>query len=260
MESRMITVSNGRAQIRVFEAGKGQDLVFFHGAGGLMPDDPFVAKLAEHYRVHAPLLPGYGDSEGAENFRDMLDITLLAGDILDALGVSNPIVVGHSMGGMIAAELAAVAPQAIAKLVLICPAGIWLDEHPIPDLFSLMPHEYPELLFHDVELGTRLITSGLDLENLEFLAEFLITAGRQLGMAGKILFPIPERGLKDRLYRIRAKTVIVWGDEDRLIRPVYAREFSGRIPRAELVSVAAAGHMVTIEQTQKVVDAIALVA
>jgi pimeloyl-ACP methyl ester carboxylesterase len=54
--------------------------------------------------------------------------------------------------------------------------------------------------------------------------------------------------------------VIVWGDEDRLIRPVYAREFSGRIPRAELVSVAAAGHMVTIEQTQKVVDAIALVA
>ena len=55
----MIDVSNGRAQIRVFEAGKGQDLVFFHGAGGLMPDDPFVARLAEHYRVHAPLLPGY---------------------------------------------------------------------------------------------------------------------------------------------------------------------------------------------------------
>jgi len=260
MESRMIDVSNGRAQIRVFEAGKGQDLVFFHGAGGLMPDDPFVARLAEHYRVHAPLLPGYGDSEGAENFRDMLDITLLAGDILDALDVTNPIVVGHSMGGMIAAELAAVAPQAIAKLVLICPAGIWLDEHPIPDLFSLMPHEYPELLFHDVELGTRLITSGLDLENLEFLAQFLITAGRQLGMAGKILFPIPERGLKERLYRIRAKTVIVWGDEDKLIRPVYAREFSGRIPHAELVNVAAAGHMVTIEQTQKVVEAIARVA
>lgn len=260
MESRMIDVSNGRAQIRVFEAGKGQDLVFFHGAGGLMPDDPFVARLAQHYHVHAPLLPGYGDSEGAENFRDMLDITLLAGDILDALAVTNPIVVGHSMGGMIAAELAAVAPQAIAKLVLICPAGIWLDEHPIPDLFSLMPHEYPELLFHDVELGTRLITAGLDLENLEFLAEFLITAGRQLGMAGKILFPIPDRGLKDRLYRIRAKTVIVWGDEDKLIRPVYAREFSGRIPRAELVNVAAAGHMVTIEQTEKVVAAIALVA
>jgi pimeloyl-ACP methyl ester carboxylesterase len=260
MDARMIEVSNGRAQVRVFEAGKGQDLVFFHGAGGLMPDDPFLAKLAEHYRVHAPLLPGYGDSEGAENFRDMLDITLLAGDILDGLDVKNPIVVGHSMGGMIAAELAAIAPQAIDKLVLICPAGIWLDEHPIPDLFSLLPHEYPELLFHDVELGTRLITSGVDLDNLEFLADFLIMAGRQLGMAGKILFPIPDRGLKERLYRIRAKTVVVWGDDDKLIRPIYAKEFTRRIPKAELIEVPAAGHMVTIEQPQKVVEAIARLA
>jgi pimeloyl-ACP methyl ester carboxylesterase len=122
-----------------------------------------------------------------------------------------------------------------------------------------MPHEYPELLFHDVELGTRLITSGVDLENLEFLADFLITAGRQLGMAGKILFPIPDRGLKERLYRIRAKTILVWGDDDKLIRPIYADEFRKRIPKADLIQVPEAGHMVTIEKPDAVLDAIARV-
>jgi pimeloyl-ACP methyl ester carboxylesterase len=75
-------------------------------------------------------------------------------------------------------------------------------------------------------------------------------------MAGKILFPVPERGLSERLYRIKAKTLIVWGDSDKLISPVYAQPFKKGIKGAELVSIPEAGHMVILEKTDQVVSAI----
>src|SRR5271156_1084286 len=125
----------GRRKIRVLEAGDGPPLVFLHGAGGLAEDSPFLPALADRWRVFAPLLPGYGDSEGAESLRDMLTVTLHSFDVLDALALDRPILVGHSMGGMIAAEMAAIAPRQVERLGLIAPAGLWLDEAPVPDLF-----------------------------------------------------------------------------------------------------------------------------
>ncbi|MBV9694420.1 MAG: alpha/beta fold hydrolase, partial [Alphaproteobacteria bacterium] len=177
-------------------------------------------------------------------------------DVVDALGVKDPILVGHSMGGMIAAEMAALAPKDFSRLVLIAPAGLWLDAHPIPDLFSLVPYEYPPLLFHDAEAGAALMTKGVNFDDLEWLKSFLVTNARQLGMAGKLLFPIPERGLKDRLHRIRAKTLLIWGDSDRLIPPVYAQAFKKSIADATLASIPEAGHMAIWEQTAKVIAAL----
>jgi pimeloyl-ACP methyl ester carboxylesterase len=259
MDSRMIETAAGR-KVRVHEAGTGESLVFLHGAGGLFPNDPFIARLAERYRVHAPVLPGFEDSEGADSMRDMLDFTLHTLDVLDALGLDRPIVVGHSMGGMIAAEMAAIAPHQIDRLALIAPAGLWLDQHPIPDIFAMLPFELPPVLFHDEVLGTKLLTAGLDFDDAAFLQDFLIRNAKQLGMAGKILFPVPERGLAERLYRVRAKTVVVWGESDKLIVPAYGDAFVEQIRGAELVRVPAAGHMVTLEQPDAVVEAIARVA
>ena len=155
IRSYLLEIAEGRRKIRVFEAGEGRPLVFLHGAGGLTEDSPFLAALARRWHVFAPLLPGYGDSEGAEDLRDMLAVTLHSFDVLDALGVDRPILVGHSMGGMIAAEMAAVAPREVERLGLIAPAGRWLDAHPVPDLFSKLPHELPALLFHDPAFGAR---------------------------------------------------------------------------------------------------------
>lgn len=279
MESRLVETAGGRTKVRVYEGGGGPPLVFLPGAGGLFPGDAFLAALAERFRVAAPLLPGYEDSEGADELRTMLDVTLWAFDVLDALGLSKPILVGHSMGGMIAAEMAAVAPREVEKLVLIAPAGLWLDAHPIPDLFAAMPFELPQLLFHDVALGVKLLTGGLPLQEMKhaaeeggpfglgallsrfedtgFLQRFLIDNARRLGMAGKLLFPIPDRGLAERLYRVRAQTTIVWGDSDRLIAPAYADAFQRLLPQARLVRVPGAGHMVPYEKAAAVLDAIA---
>jgi pimeloyl-ACP methyl ester carboxylesterase len=250
------TVATHHVPVRYFEGGKGPDLVFLHGAGGLTAEDPFLNGLAQSHHVIAPLVPGYGDSEEAPEIRDMLDFTLHSWDVVDALGLKDPILVGHSMGGMIAAEMAAVAPNDVSRLALIAPAGLWDDDHPIADLFSTLPYEMPELLFHDVAAGTAMMTAGLQIDDPGFLQKYLVTNARQLGMAGRILFPIPERGLSQRLYRIRAKTVIVWGDSDKLIPPTYAHAFKKGIRGAELVSIPEAGHMVTLEKTAAVVEAV----
>lgn len=250
------TVQTPHIPVRYLEGGKGPDLVFLHGAGGVTAEDPFLTALAKSHHVYAPLIPGYGDSDEAPEIRDMLDFTLHTWDVVEALGLKNPILVGHSMGGMIAAEIAAIQPNDVSRLALIAPAGLWDDAHPIPDLFSTLPYEMPALLFHDAAAGAAIMTAGRNVEDPNFLQTYLVANARQLGMAGRILFPIPERGLSTRLYRIKAKTVLVWGDSDKLVPPVYAHAFKKGIKGAELVSIPEAGHMVTVEKTDAVVEAV----
>lgn len=253
---RLETLRAPKVEVQVLTGGEGPDLLFLHGAGGLVAEDPFLNALAGRFRVHAPLLPGYGDSEECHEIRTMLDFTLHTHDVMSQLGLVKPVLVGHSMGGMIAAELAAVAPNDIDRLALICPAGLWLDEHPMPDIFAMVPHELPAVLFHDVEAGAAMMTAGADFSDLDFLQRFLVQNARQLGMAGKILFPIPDRGLAERLYRIKARTLLIWGASDRLTPLPYAEAFRDGIAGSELVVIPEAGHMVPLEQTARVVEAI----
>lgn len=256
MRQHFLTLDPSGHRIEVVEAGTGRDLLFLHGAGGHMPADPLIAALASHYRVVAPLLPGYGQSAGDDDLRDMLDVTLHTLDVLQALKLDQPIVVGHSMGGMIAAEMAAIARTEVARLCLLAPAGLWLDDHPVVDIFTKLPYELPGLLFHDAEAGQKLLASGGNMEDPEFLKQFLVMNARRLGMAGKLLFPIPERGLGQRLHRITADTLIVWGAEDVLIPPVYGDAFKKAISGAKLVKVSGAGHAVGQEKPQAVLEAI----
>lgn len=250
------TVVTRHARVHYLEGGDGPDLVFLHDASGITAAHRLLLRLAERFHVVAPLLPGYGESAEAPTIRDMLDVTLHSFDVLAALGLSRPILVGHSLGGMIAAEMAAVAPNEVERLCLIAPFGLWLDAHPIPDLFALLPAEFPPLLFDDPAAGAAMITEGADLADPTFLTRFLITNARQLGMAGKFLFPVPERGLAERLYRITARTLLLWGENDRLIRRPYAASFRAGINGAELVLIPRAGHMVPIEQPDLVARAI----
>ena len=255
MQTRHIETAKG-TKLRVFEAGRGEPLVFFHGAGGLFAENPFLDTLAERYRVLAPEWPGFGESQGEELLEDMLDFALHGWDVVDALGVDKPHLMGHSMGGMIAAEMACVAPRDLNRLVLIGPAGLWIDAHPIPDLFSLLPHELLPLLSHDPAVAAKLMAAGVDFNDLEVLKQFLIINARQLGTASKILFPIPNRRLAKRLYRLRAPTCVLWGEEDRLIVPAYADRWRELIPHAELVRIPASGHLLPYEKPQEFTTAV----
>ena len=247
MKAREVQTRKG-TRCRVLEAGSGAPLLFLHGAGGLLVDNPFLDALARRHHVFAPEWPGYGESTGEELLEDMLDFTLHGWDLADALGLSRPHLVGHSMGGMIAAEMACVAPRDVGKLVLAAPAGLWIDAHPIPDIFAMLPFQFADVLFHDPARGQGLLTAGADLSDMDALKDFYLGNQRRLSMAGKILFPIPNRRLSKRLYRLGAPTLLVWGASDKLIPPVYAEAWAASVPGATVKLVPEAGHMLPYEQ------------
>jgi pimeloyl-ACP methyl ester carboxylesterase len=238
-------------------------IVAFHGASGHLAGEPMLTKLAEHYAVYAPVWPGYGAEDGEELIEDMLDFALHGADVIDALGLGPahggpaPHLIGHSMGGMIAAEMVAISPVSYGKLALIAPAGLWLDEYPIVDIFTLLPFEFPQYLFHDADAGAAMMTGGMDFDDVDAIKAFLIGNSRRLGTAGKILFPIPNRRLSKRLYRVTNPALVLWGESDRLITPVYARAWLDKLPHAELAYIEAAGHMAPYEQPDDVATRIA---
>ena len=233
MKWRTIDTKKG-TRCRVLEGGSGAPLIYFHSAGGLLKDNPFLDALAQRHSVFAPEWPGYGDSTGDDLLEDMLDFALHGWDLVDALGLGRPHLVGHSMDWMIASEMSCLAPRDLGKLVLAAPAGLWIDEHPIPDIFAMLPFQIAEVLFADPQKGQALLTGGADLSDIEALKDFYIASQRRLSMAGKILFPIPNRRLSKRLYRLKAETLLVWGAQDRLIIPAYAKQWQSLIPTARV--------------------------
>ncbi len=251
MNERRIETKRG-IKCRVLEAGTGDPVVFFHGAGGLLGKEDMLERLARRFHVYAPEWPGYGADAGEEKLDDMLDFALHGWDVIEALRLERrPSLIGHSMGGMIAAEMACIANTAVEKLVLIASVGLWLDPHPIPDIFAMLPFELAGMLFADPKAGEKFLTGGIDFSNMEALQAFMIANSRRLGTAGKILFPIPNRRVSKRLYRLTAPTLIVWGRQDKLVPLVYAERWRELIPHAQLAIVDAAGHMVPYEQPEK---------
>jgi pimeloyl-ACP methyl ester carboxylesterase len=259
MIARTLETQRG-IRVRVLTGGPADApaVVFLHGLAGLLDDTSFLDLVAERYRVFAPELPGFGESSGEELLEDMLDFALHGWDVLEALGLGgrHPSLVGHSMGGMIAAEMACLAPTAIDRLVLVDAFGLWLDESPIPDVFALLPYEFGEYLFHDPERAAMLLAGATDVADIESLRQFFIDNARRLGTAGKILFPIPNRRLSKRLYRLSTETLVVWADDDRLIPPVYAGRWQALLPRSRSLRVASAGHMLPYEQPRALAEAV----
>ncbi|MGB5758189.1 MAG: alpha/beta hydrolase [Acidimicrobiales bacterium] len=246
----------GGVEIEVRHGGSGPALVWFHGLVGLAHREPALEALADSFAVHAPVWPGYGDVLNESSVEDMLDFALLGWDIVDALALDKPHVIGHSFGAMIAAEMACVARHDLTTLTLVTPFGLWLDEHPITDPFAQLPFQLTELLFTDPTNASTLVAPGVDLESDEGLAEFMVSNSRRLGTAGKIMFPIPNRRLSKRLYRISVPTRIIMAAGDRLITRPYADAWRERIDGSEVVTIDGAGHMVNLEQPDRLASAV----
>jgi len=250
----VVTATTARGIVcRVLVGGPeaGPPVVALHGTGGHLGGEPMLQALAAAgFRVASPVWPGFGSEPGETLLDDMLDFALHGADVVRALGWSDrrPNLVGHSFGGMIAAEMAALSPASYGRLVLVDALGLWLDEHPIPDLFALLPFEFPGLLFQEAATGAALLTGGTDFADNEAVKAFLIANSRRLGTAGKILFPIPDRHVGRRLYRVANPTLVVWGESDRFTPVVYGHEWVRRLPAARLVEIEGAGHMTPYER------------
>ncbi|MFY9556723.1 MAG: alpha/beta hydrolase [Blastocatellia bacterium] len=260
--STLLNLGTARPAIEVLEAGEGQPLLFLHGAGGIAAWDGALPLLARKYHVFAPLLPGFGQSTGLEYLEDQFDLFLHGFDVIEALGLDRPYVVGESLGGWMAAEMAALRPREIGRLVLAAPVGLWRDEAPVVDLFGCMVHELAPFLFHDMSgpaaqqmLSLTQLFSNKDDRTQEQI-ETLIGMSRGFRTVAKFLFPIPESGLERRLWRIKAPTLIVWGEEDRFISPMYANIFREKIAGAQVETIPNAGHLVGLEAPETYANAI----
>ena len=250
------TVKGIDAKVRHW--GSGPPVVFFHGAGGLAPTEPLLELLGGDYTVHAAEWPGFGDEPTEGHIEDMLDFALHGWDLVEAMGLAEarPHLIGHSMGGMIAAEMAAINPRGLDKLVLVAAAGLWLDAVPIPDIFAMLPFELADVLFADPKAGEAFLAGGANFADDEALKQFLVTNARRLGTAGKILFPVPNRRLSKRLYRVANPVLALWGKQDKLIPPVYADRYAELLPDARVVLIEGAGHMLPYEQPAAAAQAV----
>src|SRR5271156_2539887 len=239
---------DGRFSVEMEVTGTGEPLLFIHGAGGLTGADPFLEDLGRSFKVYAPHLPGYGESTGAEHIDDVIDAALFYHELMDELKIPGAHLVGHSMGGMLAAEVAALDSRGAKKLVLVGSAGFWLEDNPIPDLFATDLDDLPAMLFHDPKSPLAQMMLAMPWDDQELLADMYVERVKRLSMASKFLWPIPDRGLKKRAYRIAAPTLVLWGASDRLIPTVYAGEFTRHIKNARVQTIENAGHMLPYEQ------------
>lgn len=259
MSNNSIVVSTGqdRYTTAVEVLGSGPPLVYLHGPFGFVERE-LVSSLARDFTVYVPAHPGFAGTTGCEGLGSTVsDLVLHYDDILGGLGLTSSVdLVGHSYGAFIAAELAAFFPAKVRRLVLISPLGIWRDDSPQPDLFGLTPRTLAATLFFD-PAGSA--ATGMFRPPEDSAAEVEWNRQRRTNIVGavKYLWPIPDKGLRTRAYRIKAATALIWGADDRVV-PVepYLPAFKDVLPVASSTVCPSAGHMVVAEQPEQVRTAV----
>ena len=252
-QERTIAVWQERIHLRVVSKGSGPALVFFHGPWGFTWD-AFLDILARDFTVHAPEHPGTtaGAPDEIYQLDGLWDLVLCYDELLDALQLDQAVLVGHSFGGMVACEVAAASPRRARRLVLIDPIGFWRDADPVVNWMALEPAEMRRRLFQDPNAEAAARMFG-DTDDEKAAAATRVRLAWAMGATGKFIWPIPDKGLKKRIHRVKAPTLLLWGKEDRLVPPVYADEFTRHLPGARLQTVDQAGHAPHLEQTTPVV-------
>ena len=249
---RRVSVWQKKLSPNIKVAGSGSPVVFLHGAGGLVWDE-FLDRLAEKHTVYAPEHPGTtpGDPDAIYQLDNLWDLVLYYYEVLDSLGLKSAPLIGHSFGAMVAAELAAGNPERVSKLVLIAPIGLWREDTPIPNWMVITPaSDLPKYLLRDPDGPVARQMFGTPD------AEGMIRMIWSMGCTGKFVWPIPDKGLKKRIHRIQAPTLLVWGKQDRLVPPAYAQEFASRISGARIEMIDEAGHLPTAEHPARVASVI----
>ena len=252
VQERTLDIRDGLLKPKVLVSGDGPPVVFLHGAGGLRWNR-FLDDLAADFTVYAPFHPGLNDPDDIRKIDSLWGLVLYHYELLDALGLQAPALVGHSYGGMLAAEVAATNPGRVGKLVLLDAIGFWLDDRPVADWVALTPEELVDICFYDPE-GEVARTLTAVPEDKEERQDHLIARTWALACTSRFIWPIPDKGLKHRIHRVKAPSLIIWGKQDRLVDPVYAQEYADRLvnAQAQVEIIDKAAHFPHLEQRERV--------
>jgi pimeloyl-ACP methyl ester carboxylesterase len=243
---------NGRP-CRVWEKGEGERIGYLAGLGGIPVWTPFLERLAESRRVIAPSPPGFPGASGHEQLDGLVDWVAATLDLLEGAGLEGADLVGASVGGLLAAEVAALSRATVRRLVLVAPFGLFDDRAPTLDVFAQPPGALADLLCAKRDNLARL----LETPKGEDPAEWTVLQIRAAEAAARLLWPTGDLGTAGRLHRIRAPTLVVWGSEDRVIPPSYARRFADGIAGpTEVRSIRGAGHLADVDAPEEVAEAV----
>ncbi|MGW2291373.1 alpha/beta fold hydrolase [Streptomyces phaeochromogenes] len=235
-----ITLDQGSLDVTVDLHGQqGRPFLLLHGGGGPQTVSPFAGLLAEQRpaRVFTPVHPGF---DGTDRPDWLTDVTMLAqvyARLLDALDLRDVAVVGNSIGGWIAAELAALGSDRIGSVTLVNAVGIQVPGHPIADTFSLTPLELSRLSFHDPS------KFRFDPSALTEAQRAVMAANRATLQVYSGPHAMADPTLTDRLAKVTHPTLVAWGASDQVVDADYGRAYAQAIPDAEFRLLEGTGHM-----------------
>jgi pimeloyl-ACP methyl ester carboxylesterase len=225
--------------------GAGEPLLFLHGAGGVRGDEPVFDRLAERYDLILPDHPGFGRSDTPPWLDTIHDLGYFYLDFIDALGLRDVHLAGHSLGGWIAAEAAVRSASRLRGLTLVASAGLRVKGVEMADVFLLPPDELDALARTRSEPPANDDEFDVQLKNRDTFA--------LLAWNPRLYDP----HLAKWLHRIRIPTSLVWGECDGIIPPAYADEFRRLIPHARVHLFPECGHRPHVERPEAFLETIA---
>jgi pimeloyl-ACP methyl ester carboxylesterase len=240
----------GEVEIELYQGGSGPVLLFLHGGNGLDPAAPFLTALSQQFHVVAPVHPGFGGSSLPIWIDSVDDFAHLYLELIATLKLSAVVLVGHSVGGWTAAEIATKNTSSIDKLVLVAPVGIKVgpvDKLDIPDIYAMPQDQIDRLLYADPDKWRPDAGKLSDAE--------LLTRARNRQTLALITWEpyMHNPKLRHRLHMIDRPTLLIRGAQDGLVSKDYAAAYAGLIPGAKLVTIDGAGHAPQVEQSERFV-------
>jgi pimeloyl-ACP methyl ester carboxylesterase len=239
------TIAIAGVELELFETGEGPPILFLHNGGGFDPEQPFVRLLSAAHRLIAPSHPGFGRSTLPDWIDSCDDIAYVHLELMDRLELRQADIVGCSIGGWIAAELATKSPGRVRRLVLVCPEGVKVgpaDKLDIPDIYAMPEDELERISYHD-PAPMLLDPSRLSDEQLGILVRNRETTAL---LVWEPYMHNPK--LRHRLHRVTAPTLFVRGESDGLVSAEYLAAYARLLPNARVATIGAAGHSPHLEQ------------
>jgi pimeloyl-ACP methyl ester carboxylesterase len=242
-----VELNGCRTHVR--RAGKGQTLLFLHGASGMPAILPCLQKLAERFDVVVPEHPGYGQSDEPEWLENIHDMAYFYLDFLEKLDLKDVLLVGNSMGGWIALEIAVRSTARIRSMVVVSPAGVKAPGVLPADTFLMSPEEQVRALVFDQKLAEARLAEPMTPEALDTALKNRHTTAR---LAWEPRFHDPH--LPKWLHRIKVPVTIVWGEQDKILPVALAYEFKKLIKNSKLEIIPQCGHLPHAEKPDQFVE------
>ena len=236
VENRFCQVSGVKVHLR--QGGQGRPILFLHGAGGVTGWNPFFVQLAQGAQVWAPDHPGFGQSDDPAWIKHMPDLAMFYLDFLDQLAPAEGFdVVGHSIGGWLAAEIAVRNSRHVRSLTLMSSAGLRVPGTPMGDIFIWNDEETARHLVFDPDLRAARLAAQPSEEEADILVRNKFSFAK-LAWHPRLFNP----DLQKWLHRIQVPTQVIWGDHDGLFPLAYAHHWHQQLPASALHIVPDCGH------------------